>query len=68
MKDIISYHCRQTLPVFSSGDTIFISFLFIIGDIGLVCDNERYIVDRLEVGRKGEPALKTICLIRPSAY
>ena len=42
MKDIISYHCRQSLPVFSSGDTIFISFFFIIGGIGLVCDKLCY--------------------------
>ena len=39
------YHilpCRQTLPVFSGGDTIFISFFFSIGGIGLVCDKALY--------------------------
>ena len=41
-KDIIFYQCRQTFPVFSSGDTIFISLFFIIGGIGLVCDNIHY--------------------------
>ena len=36
------YNCRQTLPVFSSEDTIFIPFFFNIGSIGLVCDKIYY--------------------------
>ena len=43
MKDITSYHCKRTLPVFNSGDTIFILFFFIIGGIGLVCDKQKYV-------------------------
>ena len=38
VKDIISYHCFQTLPVFSSEDTIVIPFFFTIGSIGLLCN------------------------------